>query len=144
MMLVGLVTAIVSGILCVLVVKVLNGDVVNGLLGPIPTIALVMGIFAGLLVWLFIRFARTHFLLWVILGSIGLTVSMVAALIAGQTVEYLLWASYYGIEGSFWYYVIAGVLGLLPIAIPIGFLVGVVIFTGAGWAWMRYINSQDN
>jgi hypothetical protein len=143
-LLVASMTTILGGILSTLVVLMLNGDMVAGLVGPIPTIALVMGICAGLLVRSCMRLAKTNFLGWVVLGSLGLMLSTVVALIAGQAVEVLVWGPTYGLQGDVWPLILEGALSLLPLAIPIGFLIGIVIFTGAGWAWMRYANSRTD
>jgi hypothetical protein len=114
----------------------------ENMLGPVPAVALVMALGGGLITWASIRVGRDRWVVWVFLGSLGTTLLTTAASGAAQAaavavallVPSLRWWQTGAeiIPGM-----IDGVTYLLPITIPIGFLLGFSFFGVGGWLWGR-------
>jgi hypothetical protein len=120
----------------------------QNLLGPVPAVALVMGAGGGLITWIGVRLARDRWVVWVFLGSVGMTLLTVVASFAAQVaavavallVPSLRW---WQTRAEIIPGMIEGVTFLLPLTIPIGFLLGFCFFGVAGWLWGRWLASRS-
>jgi len=115
----------------------------ENMLGPVPAVALVMAVGGGLIAWASARLGRDRWVVWVFLGSVGMTLLTVVASFAAQVAAVAVallvpslrwWQTRAEIIPS----MIGGVTFLLPLTIPIGFLLGFGFFGAAGWLWGRW------
>ena len=79
------------------VVFLLGGSrgVLLGLFGPIPAFALIIAIGGGFITSVGLRIARDNWVRWILVGSVGMTLFAVVALIAAELVLVALFVPAY-------------------------------------------------
>jgi transglutaminase-like putative cysteine protease len=113
------------------------------LFGPIPAFALTTAMGGGFITSVGLRIARDNWVRWILIGSVGMTFFAIVALIAAEVALVALFVpSYQWFHPDNLALVRGDVVFLLPIAIPIGFLMGFGIFGAAGWLWGRWSASK--
>ena len=129
------------------VVFLLSGSrgVLLGLFGPIPAFALIIAIGGGFITSVGLRIARDNWVRWILVGSVGMTLFAVVALIAAELVLVALFVpAYQWFQPDNLALAKSDVIFLLPITIPIGFLIGFGFFGAAGWLWGRRLASRSH
>jgi hypothetical protein len=117
--------------------------VLLGLFGPIPAFALTIAMGGGFITSVGLRIARDNWVRWILIGSVGMTFFSIVALIAAEIALVALF-----VPADQWFHpdnlslARGDVVFLLPIAIPIGFLMGFGIFGAAGWLRGRWLASR--
>jgi hypothetical protein len=115
---------------------------IENLIGPVPAVALAMAFGGGLIAWAGVRFARNRWMVWILMGSLGMAVFTVIASFAAQAAAVAValiipslrwWQTRAEIMPS----MIDGATWLMPLTVPMGFLLGFALFGAAGWLWMR-------
>ncbi len=118
------------------------------LLGTLPAIALTLAL-GGLGVTLAcVALARERWWLWVLLGGSGMALVTAAATVTGDAALISLVALFD--RAQIWWHSpvellftsLADILFLMPISLPTGFLLGVLLFGAAGLVWSRWLEAQ--
>lgn len=107
------------------------------LLGPVPAFGLTAALLGGLWAWVVMRVGRDRWSLWLLLGSVGMTVITTIGLVPSQIATELVYTCFEGWAADPLGNVVLSILFLLPFSLPIGFLLGLFIFGLAGWFWCR-------
>jgi hypothetical protein len=119
----------------------------ENMFGPVPAVALVMAVGSGLITWASLCVGRDRWVVWVFFGSVGMTLLTIIASAAAQVAAVVVALM---IPSLRWWQtgaeiipdMIDGVTYLLPLTIPIGFLLGFSFFGVAGWLWGRWSASR--
>jgi hypothetical protein len=120
----------------------------ENMLGPVPAVAFVMAVGGGLITWASLCVGRDRWVVWVFLGSVGMTL---LTIIASAAAQFAAVAVALLIPSLRWWQtraeIIPGMIDsvtfLLPLTIPIGFLLGFSFFGVAGWLWGRRSASKS-
>ena len=113
------------------------------LFGPIPAFALTAAMGGGFIASVGLRVARDNWVRWILIGTVGMTLFAVVALIAAEIALVALFVpSYQWFHPDNLALARGDVVFLLPITIPIGFLMGFGIFGAAGWLRGRWLASK--
>jgi hypothetical protein len=116
------------------------------LFGTLPAIALTIALGGAAVTMLCVWLARDRWLGWMGLGAAGMTFVTGLATAAGEVALVILtvlfdrahiwWHSLHELAST----MVFDVVFLLPFSLPIGFLMGVVIFGACGLAWVRWLD----
>jgi len=114
------------------------------LFGPIPAFALTAAMGGGFITSVGLRIAHDNWVRWILIGSVGMTLIAIVALIAAEIALVALFVpSYQWFHPDNLALARGDVAFLLPITIPIGFLMGFGIFGAAGWLRGRWLVSRS-
>jgi uncharacterized membrane protein YqjE len=110
----------------------------------LPTIAMVLAVGGGFIAWVGLQVARDNWVRWVLLGSLGMTFVTVVALVAAEIVTVAMFVpAYRWAQPDNVSLMIGDIVFLLPISLPVGFLLGFGFFGAAGWLWARRLASRS-
>jgi hypothetical protein len=117
-------------------------------LGSLPAIALTLALGGGGVTLACVWLARERWWLWVLLGGLGLAL-VTGLATAGAEVVLVVLVALFDHPQIWWhswhelgFTMFADVAFLLPLSLPIGFLLGVLIFGAAGLVWMRWLEAE--